>query len=45
MVQSKVEYITEFGAASDNDEGILIILLYTVLSLDVYKCVFHILVM
>ena len=21
MVQSKVEYITEFGAASDNDEG------------------------
>ena len=29
MVQSKVEYITEFGAASDNDEGILVSFSYT----------------
>lgn len=29
MVQSKVEYITEFGAESDNDEGILISFGYT----------------
>ena len=25
MVQSKVEYITEFGATSDNDEGNVVI--------------------